>query len=64
MILARLSTAGMRINAEKSKFFTKQMEYLGYWMTRKGIQQVRNKLETILQIKAPPIAYVNYYRDM
>ena len=72
MVLARLSTAGMRINAEKSKFFTEQIEYLGYWITRKGIQPVHNKVEAILNIKAPKtrkelrqfIGIVNYYRDM
>jgi rRNA pseudouridine-1189 N-methylase Emg1 (Nep1/Mra1 family) len=30
MVLARLSTAGMRVNASKSKFFTEQIEYLGF----------------------------------
>ena len=38
MVLARLSTAGMIINASKSKFFVEQIEYLGYWITIKGIQ--------------------------
>jgi Reverse transcriptase (RNA-dependent DNA polymerase) len=33
MVLARLSTAGMRVNAPKSKFFAKEIEYLGYWIT-------------------------------
>jgi hypothetical protein len=28
MVLARLSTAGMRVNISKSKFFTEQIEYL------------------------------------
>jgi transposase InsO family protein len=72
MVLARLSTAGMRVNASKSKFFTEQIEYLGYWITRKGIQPVHNKVEAILKIKAPNsrkelrrfIGIVNYYRDM
>jgi hypothetical protein len=32
MVLARLSTAGMRANISKSKFFAEQIEYLGYWM--------------------------------
>jgi Reverse transcriptase (RNA-dependent DNA polymerase) len=72
MVLARLSTAGMRINASKSKFFAEQIEYLGYWITRKGIQPVKSKLEAILMIKAPTtrkelchfIGIVNYYRDM
>jgi hypothetical protein len=55
MVLARLSTAGMSVNISKSKFFAEQIEYLGYWITRQGIQPIRNKVEmnTILNIKAP-----------
>jgi hypothetical protein len=53
MVLARLSTAGMRVNISKSKFFSEQIEYLGYWITRQGIQPMRNKVEAILNIKAP-----------
>jgi hypothetical protein len=57
MVLARLSTAGMRVNISKSKFFVEQIESLrqGYWITRQGIQPMRNKVEmnTILNIKAP-----------
>jgi hypothetical protein len=39
MVLARLSTAGMRVNISKSKFFSEQIGYLalGYWITRQGI---------------------------
>jgi hypothetical protein len=72
MVLARLSTAGMRVNISKSKFFTEQIEYLEYWITRQGIQPMRNKVEAILNIKAPKprkelrqfIGIVNYYCDM
>jgi hypothetical protein len=53
MVLARLSTAGMRVNISKSKFFAEQIEYLGYWIIRQGIQPIRNKVEAILNIKAP-----------
>jgi hypothetical protein len=57
MILARLSTAGMRVNISKSKFFVEQIEYLRqrFWITRQGIQPIRNKVEmnAILNIKAP-----------
>jgi hypothetical protein len=52
MVLARLSTAGMRVNISKSKFIVEQIEYLGYWITRQGIQPIRNKVEEILNIKA------------
>jgi hypothetical protein len=53
MVLARLSTAGMRVNISKSKSFAGQIEYLGYWITRQGIQPIRNKVEmnAILNIK-------------
>jgi hypothetical protein len=53
MVLERLSTTGMRVNISKSKFFAEQIEYLGYWITRQGIQPIRNKVEAILNIKAP-----------
>jgi hypothetical protein len=45
MVLARLSTAGMRVNISKSKFFAEQIEYLGYWITRQGIQPIHIKFE-------------------
>jgi hypothetical protein len=74
MVLARLSTAVMRVNIFKSKFFAEKIEYLGYWITRQGIQPIRNKVErkAILNIKEPKtrkelrqfIGIVNYYRDM
>jgi hypothetical protein len=32
MVLARLSTAGMKVNTSRSMFFEEQMEYLGYWI--------------------------------
>jgi hypothetical protein len=55
MVLARLSTSGVRVNISKSKFFAEQIEFLGYWITRQGIQPIHNKVEinAILNIKAP-----------
>jgi hypothetical protein len=43
------------VNVSKCKFFAEQIEYLGYWITRQGIQPMRNKVEmnAILNIKAP-----------
>jgi hypothetical protein len=77
MVVARLSTTGMRSNASKSKFFAEQIEYLGYWITRKGIQPVHGKVEAVLKIKAGKtkagktkeellqfIGIINYYRNM
>jgi hypothetical protein len=71
LVLARLTTAGMRVNISKSKFFAEKVEYLGYWITRQGIQPIHNKVEEILNIKKPKtrkeilqyIGIVNYYCD-
>jgi hypothetical protein len=45
----------MRVNISKPKFFAEQIEYLGCWIVRQGIQPIHNKLEiiAILNIKAP-----------
>jgi hypothetical protein len=45
----------MRMNISKSKFFAEQIEYLakGYWIIRQGIQPLHNKVEAILNMKAP-----------
>jgi hypothetical protein len=45
MVLVRLSTAGMRLKISKAKFFSKEIEYLGYCITRQGIQPISNKVE-------------------
>jgi hypothetical protein len=42
----------MTVNISKSKFFAEQIEYLRYWITRQGIQTIRNKVEAIINIKA------------
>jgi hypothetical protein len=45
----------MRVNISKSKFFAEQIEYLvhEYWIIRQVIQPIHNKVEAILNIKAP-----------
>jgi hypothetical protein len=45
----------MRMNISKSKFFAEQKEFMGYWITRQGIQPIRNKVEmnSIHNTKAP-----------
>jgi hypothetical protein len=53
MVLTRLSTAGMRANASKSKFFAEQIEYMSYWMGIKiapdVFQNVTSKLTQDLE---------------
>jgi hypothetical protein len=72
LVFSRLSETGLKINASKSHFPVSEIEYLGYWITRNGIQPVPKKVEAI-QCIAPPttrkqvrsfIGLINYYRDM
>ena len=68
----RLSDAGLRVNADKSFFGRDAIEYLGYWVTREGIQPLPAKVEAMLNMEEPKtrkqlrafIGLVNYYRDM
>jgi hypothetical protein len=72
LTLKRLSDAGLRINAEKSYFGKGEIEYLGYWVTRTGIQPLPAKVEAMLAMEEPKnrrqlrafIGLINYYRDM
>ena len=71
-VFLRLQVSGLKVNARKSFFARGQLEYLGYWVTREGIQPLPQKVEAILKIAAPKtkkqlrgfIGLVNYYRDM
>ena len=71
-VFTRLLEAGLKINASKSHFCQTSLEYLGYLISRQGIQPSTKKVEAILKIKAPKtrrqlrrfIGMVNYYRDM
>jgi len=71
-VLERLQVAGLKINASKSFFAKGELEYLGYWITRDGIQPVSKKVDAIMNIAEPRtkkelrsfIGLVNYYRDM
>jgi len=70
--LARIAKAGLKVNAQKSFFGRGEIEYLGYWVTREGVQPLPKKVDSILAMKAPKnrkelrgfIGLVNYYRDM
>ena len=71
-VLQKLQQAGLKVNAKKSFFGHAELEYLGYWVTRTGIQPVPKKVTAIHNITEPKtkkqlrrfIGIVNYYRDM
>jgi hypothetical protein len=72
LVLTRLRAAGLKVNADKSKFCAHETEYLGYILTRDGIKPQTNKIEAILAINPPTnvkelrrfLGMVQYYRDM
>ncbi len=71
-VLLRIEEAGLKINARKSFFGKPELEYLGYWITRRGIQPIPKKIHSIVNLKPPKttrdvrrfVGMVNYYRDM
>ena len=52
-VLSQFSEAGLKVNANKSHFAKFEIEYLGYWITRDGIQPLPRKVEALQNI-APP----------
>ena len=69
--LTRLAEAGLKINASKSSLCRGELEYLGYWITWKGIRPVTKKVDAILRMKTPSkrkelrkfIGLINYYHS-
>jgi hypothetical protein len=52
-VLKILSDKGLRVNAEKSTFCANGIEYLGYWISRSGIQPIPKKVEAIKNMVHP-----------
>lgn len=49
----RISKAGLTISVEKSRFCTKELNYLGYVVTKEGIRPDNKKIEAILNYPQP-----------
>ena len=49
-VLSRIKEAGLKVNANKSFFGEDSLEYLGYSITRNGIQPLPKKLQAIQNI--------------
>ena len=52
-VLLRLQKAGLKVSGNKCSFVQDMVEYLGYVITREGIQPVNKRVEAINNI-APP----------
>ena len=70
--LEYLEKAGFKANLCKLLFAVKELEYLGFWLTRTGIQPQPKKVEAIARLTPPKttkqlrrfLGMVNFYRDM
>ena len=71
-VLSRLENKGFRANLRKSFFMQKELEYLGYLLTDKGLKPQPKKVEAMKRIKRPKtskqlkqfLGMVNFYRDI
>ena len=52
-VLENFEMACSKINATKSCFTPHELEYLGYWISRDGIQSLAAKVETIKKMAKP-----------
>jgi putative transposase len=53
IVFKRLENANFRANLLKCFFAQEELEYLGYWPTRRGLQPQPKKLEAILRLTPP-----------
>lgn len=68
-VLTRLSDAGLRIKFEKCEFFKREVKYLGYKISEKGMQPLEDKLECVRKAPIPQdvshlrsfLGSINYY---
>ena len=52
-VLQRLAEAGLKVNADKSFFCRTEIEYLGFWVSKQGIQPLTKKVQAIREMIAP-----------
>ena len=72
MVFSRLQEAQLKINADKSKFCDLETEYLGYTLSKEGMNPQAKKVQPILALNPPMnvkelqqfLGMVQYYRDI
>ena len=72
LVLQRLQKAGLKVNVAKSFFARSQLEHLGCWIARTGIEPACDKVKVVSKITEPEtrkelrsfVGVANCYRDM
>ena len=72
LVLQHLTDAGFAVYLRKSLFAVNKIDYLGYWVTHRGIQPQPKKVEAIMRLTPPTtkrqlrdfLGMINYYHDM
>jgi putative transposase len=71
IVIQWLEHTNFHANLHKCFFAQDELEYLGYWLTRRGLQPQPKKVEAILRLTPPKtkrqlhfLGMVNFYRDM
>ena len=52
-VLTRLEEAGIRLKKKKCEFLLNEVEYLGYWISAKGLHPTNEKLEAVAACPTP-----------
>lgn len=71
-VAKRLSKANLSINLEKSRFFAREVKYLGYVLSNKGLQADPERIKTMVEYPAPKntkairrfLGLTGYYRRL
>jgi hypothetical protein len=72
LVLERLQNADFCVNVSKSVFAVHETKYLGYWLTRKGLQPQPKKEAALMRLTPPKtkrqlrhfLGMVNYHRNI